>query len=245
MTKYEESFSNVRFFVGEEQDYNTLKSKNGLDNCFYYIATFEKNENEMSNYDAGPLTTKLYLRDKLIYSSTMVNDIEKELLEENGSFLVKLNEMYFVLNKESEQLVQGPIKFNSQISVPTIATDDLILNNGKKVTRLPVQDLIAGNLSVENETVSTIKINKSLEFGEETSLNHLPKYVNGEYIFDFNNGELKINKITVEELNVSKKAEIPTVQENAIYKSLQIGNLILSDDGNGNLKITSIVKETE
>ena len=34
MTKYEESFSNVRFFVGEEQDYNTLKSKNGLDNCF-------------------------------------------------------------------------------------------------------------------------------------------------------------------------------------------------------------------
>lgn len=245
MTKYEESFSNVRFFVGEEEDYDTLKSKNGLDNCFYYIATFEKNENEMSNYDAGPLTTKLYLRDKLIYSSTMVNDIEKELLEENGSFLAKLNEMYFVLNKESEQLVQGPIKFNSQISVPTIATDDLILNNGKKVTRLPVQDLIADNLSVEDETVSTIKINKSLEFGEETSLNHLPKYVNGEYIFDFNNGELKINKITVKELNVSREAKLPTVQENAVYTSLQIGNLILSDDGNGNLKITSIVKETE
>ena len=89
---------------------------------------------------------------------------------------------------------------------------------------------------------ASIKNLKTLQFADNAIIENLPKYETkyekNNYSYDFNTGNLTINSIEAKTITINGE-KVTAAKDTAAFNKIQIGNIILSDDG-GNLKITSV-----
>lgn len=232
----------VRFYQGKESEYIEAKEARKLEDCFYFTET-----------DTGGCN--LYLNEHTIFSSeneekiaqdvidseTFKAEIKKYLPIEGGTITGNLNVEEILSVKKGLNIVNGKISAlnfkdeGGQVTIPCA----LIINGNTTINGLLTLDklqLTQGTLNNCNLTNVT-----NISFANGATLTNLPTYTTQQnYEFDFNNANLKVNSVDAQSITINGKA-VPT-EENAIqaFQSIQIGSIILSDDGNGNLAITSV-----
>lgn len=259
-------FDNVKFYQGLESDY--LKVKDILDDCFYYTyETAETDENGKIISISGKL--RLRLKDKLIYSSDINEFIGQNfirILEENfdNRYVSLTSENQQTIT--SPLKINGALDISKSLTVTNnIYSQDgnLDMANYRRVTvnnseaiEIPCIAIFKGDSVTlqklnANELATLQKVDiksgeaslDKLIFNTGASIEKMPKYscnLDPKYYFDFQNGEININKINANAITMQGQLVSTADVTNAQFTTLQIGNLVLSDDGNGNLKITSI-----
>ncbi len=239
------NFDKLKFYYGTKEHYEMIDN-NALDNCFYYV--YEEKEGEKTR-------TYLYLRDELIYDSKEIEGIVDSVLT-SESFQNKLNE-YLSLQDNNNQIIQSNITINKDLVVKggvdikgNIKASNFIYDANTDTITIPADLILQGVITFNNsDNQYRGKINdseilnsrlsniSSLNFGENATIENLPTYNKGEYVYDFEKGNFKVNIIEAKQI-IGPVGDKVTSME---LESLRIGNLVLQED-NGNLKITSVTE---
>lgn len=231
----------VRFYQGTESDYKVIKDNGQLEDCFYFTET-----------DAGEYN--LYLNEHTIFSSkneeniaqdvinskTFKTEMEKYLPIRGGTVTGDLN-IANTLNVTEGLSVNGNISASNfidggqQVIIPCALTidADTTINGLLTLDNLKLEKGELKNCSLTNIT--------KIAFTDNASLENLPTYTTqAGYEFNFKDAKLTVNSIDAQSITIKNQAV--STQESAVqvFQSIQIGNIILSDDGNGNLAITSV-----
>lgn len=246
-------FDKLQFYHGSFEDYDILKDNGKITNCFYYIYNEEKTH------------FKLYLNQQLIYDSQGIANMAAEIIE-TDNFKEKFAKYVLLDPDNKEQIIKGDLKANSIVTTNLKVEKNIDAENFKfenDMIAIPYPTVLGEGSELSNSTftggfITNAEISKSplktiteLSFDDNASLENLPTYNNGENIsFNFKDGVLKVSKIEAQtiigqEIFVDQDKVSTETNTNTVFTSLQIGNLILSDDGNGNLKITSIYKNEQ
>lgn len=246
------SFNILKFYYGTEEEFEKLR-QHGLDNCFYFIAEpiyADEQQQEIIDYKAP---YKLYLNNEKIYDSNnsdenlaeriiATEEFQDKMLsyiENNSTKAVNLKNSLNIINDDSDPLAYlskdgylsaSNYRYNKNNNTVAIDSDVFIeksLNTNKLITKHIIEN---------SEDREAIKINNVSELNfTEDALIHLPKIEQGGNSYDFEQGNFIINSIKVNQFEGPVFNNITSLN----LQTLQIGNLILSDDG-GNLKIQAI-----
>lgn len=252
------NFDYLKFYYGTEKQYGTVADQGLIENCFYFT------EGEIEEEGVKKIVYKLRLNNHLIYSSNAVSEIIGEILK-NEEMQKKFANYLDKIGSDT-QTVASSVVFKQDVTVDRnlIVENDFTANNiqytrdDNKTSMILNANTIttegnfqASNINATSEIETEALVAKSgnitglkeLEFADDATLSNLPIYISpaGEYIFDFKNGNLKLNKIEAKEIWIDDKPVSPENENIAKFDSLQIGNIVLTDD-NGNLKITVIAE---
>lgn len=247
------SFINVKFYCGTEDDYQKLSNTSFFadsndNNYFFYTTEDIKN---------GDITTKvihrLYLKDILIYNSEAVTEnpwdqISEPLAETLKNYIKKIDD---------EQNITGNLTISGNIKADNFQENDGKISFGDNKT-LDLHKIKAneaqvskinttGGNSVINGTNNEIHLNKLVfDNATESAIQNVPRlqFQLGEalYYLDLNIGELKVKNVKCETLEYDSNI-IQADNADLAVNSITIGNVRLEDDGQGNLKITSLTAE--
>ena len=253
------NFDYLKFYYGTEDQYGTAAGNGLIENCFYFT------ESEIEEEGIKKTVYKLRLNNHLIYSSNAVSEMIGKILENEkmqkkfANYLDKTSEVGQTVTSsvvfEQDVTVDGNLTVENDFTANNIqyTKDDnnktsMILNANTITTEGNFQ---ASNIKATSEIETEALVAKSgnitglkkLEFADDATLSNLPTHISsaGEYKFDFKNGNLKLNKIEAKEIWIDDKPVSPENENIAKFDSLQIGNIMLTDD-NGNLKITVIAE---
>ena len=233
----------VKFYQGTESEYKDIKDSGMLEDYFY----FTKDETD-GRY-------RLRLKEEVIYSSNDKEEIAEKVMG-SEAFNTKIAE-YLPLTGGT---ITGNLTVQQAVKVDSLdATNNISAKNFKyqnNTVTIPCALVIQGkatmaNLVLDNITVSqqgtlnncTLNTVQGITFKDGLILNSLPVHQSASgFSFDFDNGILKVNSIDASSIKINGQ-DVLTEEADSItkvYKNIQIGNIILSDDGNGNLAITSV-----
>ena len=68
----------------------------------------------------------------------------------------------------------------------------------------------------------------------------MPDYKVNDWSYNFNSGNLTVNSIEAKQIKIGGALVSTENKDVLVVPQIQIGNLLLSEDENGNLKITSV-----
>ena len=235
----------VKFYQGTESEYETIKLNGMLEDYFY----FTKDETD-GRY-------RLRLKEQLIYSSNDKEDIAEKVMG-SKKFQEEIAKYLPITGgtMSGNLIVNNAVKVNSLEATNNISATNFKHNSQSNTVTIPCTLIVNGNTTV-NATLTLNKINVNeggtlkkctleevgkITFSNTSTLTNLPNYENNGFSFNFNEGNLNVNSISANSIYVNGKPVITSQEEAAtkVYKNIQIGNIILSDDGNGNLAITSV-----
>lgn len=232
----------VKFYQGMEKEYQSAKSGGLLEDCFYFTV------DEINN------KYRLYLNEHLVFSSNNKEDLANDVIS-SDIFKTIINK-YLPLNGGTitgALTVKNTINANSlNVSGNISATNfkhegntitipcALVVNGDTTINGLLTLD----NMHLEKGNLENCELTKvtKIAFQDNAVLENLPTYKtqNEKYSFDFNQGKLVVNTIDAQTITINGSAVSTQNNATAKYQSIQIGSIILSDDGNGNLAITSV-----
>lgn len=248
------SFTNVKFYYGTEDNYNKLLSTdffvdNNKDNNYFFYTTKEIEENGVTK-----TVHKLFLKDILIYDSNAKNidpwsQISEPLADTLRNYIKKV---------ENEQNITGNLTISGNIQADNFQENSKgeISFGGNKTldiegittnkAQIATIETTKGGSIIKGEN-NEVQLNKLIfDSATESIVQNIPKlqfqFGDESYYLDLNNGELKIKHIKCSTLEYDSnivQADTPDLSVN----SITIGNVRLEDDGEGNLKITSLTKD--
>lgn len=253
------NFDYLKFYYGTEDQYETAAGNGLIENCFYFT------EGEIEEEGIKKTVYKLRLNNHLIYSSNAVSEMIGNILENEK--MQKKFANYLDKTSEVGQTVTSSVVFKQDVEVGVDLKVDgnltagniqytkdnkdnalMTLNANAITTKGNFQ---ASNIKATSGIEAEVLVAKSgnitglkeLEFADDATLSNLPTHISsaGEWEFDFKGGNLKLNKIEAKEIWINGKPVSPENENIAKFDSLQIGNIVLTDD-NGNLKITVIAE---
>lgn len=245
-------FNKLKFYQGLQSDYEKLNG-NFTDYCFYYTYSSEtRDENGSIVSIEGPY--KLWLNDKLIYSTTMAADIVNTII--NEKLLDSKFNQYLLKNSENQQLIKSPLKIEGNLIIDDLEAgivklqDLIIANEEAKVSTLNIKSSAIDYLTIREGSINNCKIDNNssaklidLEVTEKVKL-PIYKPEGTDWSYNFESGILDVNTINAKTIKV-EGADVATNAQlaNAKYDYIQIGDLYLSSL-NGQLQITSIKPQT-
>ena len=233
----------VKFYQGTESEYGKIKDSGMLEDYFY----FTKDETD-GRY-------RLRLKEEIIYSSNDKEEIAEKVMG-SEAFNAKIAE-YLPLaggTMTGNLTVQKAVKVDSLNVTNNISAENFKYQNN--TVTIPCELVIQGKTTMANLVLDNITVNQqgtlnnctlhavqNITFKDGLVLDSLPKHNSASgFSFDFDNGILKVNSIDASSIKINGQDVLTEEADNItkVYKNIQIGNIILSDDGNGNLAITSV-----
>lgn len=233
------SFDTLQFYQGLTEDYKKLTSFEGYNFYLIYdeVEDDETKEKKLKNFE-------LRLNDKLVYSDNMSVALADEILS-TDPFKEKFKS-YLNKNSGSAEIVSSPITANGKI----IANDGIVANEIKVKDFSITDNAAVPTLNIENSTIDNAYIKGGevsgcdITIGEENSINingtieNLPVYSNGNYVYNFNDGSLRVNSIVANSIKIGDKSVATENSKVQSFSVIQIGNLYLSEK-DGQLQITT------
>lgn len=233
------SFDTLHFYQGLTEDYEKLTSFEG----YNFYLTYDEVEDEKTK-EKKLKNFELRLNDKLIYSDNISTALADEILL-TDSFKEKFSS-YLNKNNTDAEIINSPIIANS-----SIVANDKITANEIEVTNFSIaNNSKISTLNIINSTIDEAYINGgnisncNITIGEENSIDingtieNLPVYSNGNYIYNFNDGNLIVNSIVANDIKIGNKSVVTENSEIQSFSVIQIGNLYLSEK-DGQLQITT------
>lgn len=232
----------VRFYQGEESTYQTAKEQNKLENCFYFTEDVNRYRLYLNEHKIFDSNNQEDLANAIINTRNFAEKI-KNYLPITGGRLTGALEIDETLNVTGGiSVTNGKISAENfkdegeQVTIPCA----LFVDNDTTIKGL----LTLEKLQLDNGgTLKNCNLTNviNLSFANDATLTNLPTYKTQQnYEFDFNNANLKVNRIDAQSITIKDSAVSTQDNTTQVFSSIQIGSIILSDDGKGNLAITSV-----